>query len=176
MNRIIAGLLLVAAFARPASTADRPDPAALKFFEQRVRPVLANRCFECHGPQKQKNGLRLDSLAALLKGGDSGPALKPGKPDESLLLHVLRDGKPVQMPPKSRLPNQEIADLAAWIKMGAPWPDSDTSVRPGSSKTGPLFTPMDRDHWAFRALADPKPPAVRDGGWVQSPIDNFILA
>src|SRR5262245_1182806 len=78
----------------------KPDAAAGKFFEDRVRPVLANRCFKCHGAEKQKNGLRLDSLEAMLKGGITGPAVKPGQPDESLLIGAIRHGELFQMPPK----------------------------------------------------------------------------
>src|ERR1017187_8545840 len=80
------------------------DEAARKFFETSVRPVLANRCFQCHGPEMQKGKLRVDSLAAILRGGRSGPALPAGKPDESLLIQAIRHDCLVQMPPKMKLP------------------------------------------------------------------------
>src|SRR5690348_14714566 len=95
---------------------------AVKFFEERVRPVLAENCHGCHGPQKQKGGLRLDSRAAVLRGGDSGPAVLPGKPDDSLLVQAVRHGERLQMPPKRRLVPRAVADLTAWVRMGVPWP------------------------------------------------------
>ena len=121
----IAGALLLLI----AAAASAADPAALKFFEERVRPILADRCLSCHGPDKQKGHLRLDSSAALLKGGDRGPAIVPGKPDDSLLVSAIRHGETVQMPPKTKLPPQEIADLTAWVKNGAPWPTTAADVR-----------------------------------------------
>src|SRR3954469_16150846 len=87
---LAAALLL--AWPVPLLRAAGPDPAATKFFEQKVRPVLATRCFECHGPAKQKGGLRLDSLPTILRGGDRGPAVRPGKPEESPLVTAVRHG------------------------------------------------------------------------------------
>src|SRR4051794_4806489 len=85
----------------PARAEDaKPDAAKAEFFESKVRPVLVESCVGCHGPQKQKAGLRLDSRAALLEGGDSGPAIRPGDPDGSRLVEVIRYGSDVQMPPK----------------------------------------------------------------------------
>ena len=90
----------------PAAFSGEPDQAAeairLKFFEQSVRPLLAQNCYACHGEKKQKGGLRLDSIEAILKGGESGPALVPGKPDESLLVSASNYAGP-EMPPKGRL-------------------------------------------------------------------------
>src|SRR3954470_20105831 len=106
-------LRVVAGPARAAGekAAGKQDSAAVTFFETRVRPVLAERCYKCHGPDKQKNGLRVDSLAALLKGGATGPAVRPGKPEESLLIGAVRHGELFQMPPRTKLPAREIADL-----------------------------------------------------------------
>src|SRR5713226_7720343 len=89
-----------------------------EFFEARVRPVLAENCFSCHGPKKQKGGLRLDSAAYLLKGSDSGPVVIKGDPEKSLLIQAVRHAGDVRMPPKKRLPDAVIADLAAWVKLG----------------------------------------------------------
>src|SRR5437762_1847910 len=83
-----------------AVAAEMPPTAAADFFERRVRPVLAEHCYSCHGPAKQKSGLRLDSLAALLKGGDGGPVVRSGDPENSLLIHALRHDGPTKMPPK----------------------------------------------------------------------------
>ena len=97
-----------------------------EFFEKRVRPVLVERCYECHGEKKQKGGLRLDSAASVLKGGDSGPALVPGKPEESRLIKGISWSDPdFQMPPKNKLSEAEIGSLTEWVKMGAP--DSRTN-------------------------------------------------
>src|SRR5690242_1812246 len=95
---LVAGLLLPGPAARPACAADpRPSPDDVRFFETRIRPVLADRCFKCHGPEKQKSGLRLASAEAIRKGGDSGrPLVVPGKPDESLLLRAVRHADGVE--------------------------------------------------------------------------------
>src|SRR5262245_49409047 len=97
------------------------DPAA-RHFVDRVKPLLESRCISCHGADKQKGGLRLDSRAAALKGGESGAALVPGKPAESLLLKAVMHAKPeLGMPPKEKLTTNDIAVLERWIKDGAPW-------------------------------------------------------
>src|SRR5207248_4265958 len=94
---------------------------AVEFFEKSVRPILATRCQGCHGPAKQKGGLRLDARASILAGGSTGPAVVPGKPEESLLVDAINYGETYQMPPKSKLPDEEIATLTRWVKIGAPW-------------------------------------------------------
>jgi hypothetical protein len=152
-----------------------PSPAEVKFFEERVRPVLVQRCQGCHGPQKQRSGLRVDSPEALRKGGEHGPALAD-KADESLLLKVVSRGEPFQMPPRDKLPDRERADLITWIRMGAPWPGGSVAVRPNPEKGGPNFTAADRAFWAFQKPTEPNLPAVRDRAWVRTPIDQFILA
>src|SRR5688572_6925284 len=102
-----AGVALVCLFvaASPAQSAEPApaDDAAVEFFERKIRPLLVKRCFECHGPDvdEPKGGLRMDSRAALLKGGDSGPAIKPRSPGESLLIDAINYGEIYQMPPKS---------------------------------------------------------------------------
>ena len=110
--RTASAVLLLALAASP-SLAAPPDAAAVKFFEDKVRPVLATRCYSCHGPAKQKGNLRLDSRAAVLHGGDSGPSLQSGKPDESLLLKAVRQAGELKMPPSGKLKAAEVADLAA---------------------------------------------------------------
>ena len=120
---LVAALVLPGLLARPAFAADpRPSPEDDRFFETRIRPVLADRCFECHGPEKQKAALRLDSAEAIRKGGDSGrPLVVPGKPDEGLLLRAVRHADGVEkMPPDGKLKEPEIADLCAFLtRMGA---------------------------------------------------------
>src|SRR5262249_16811690 len=106
--------------AQPATSAPA-DPAAAEFFEKSVRPILSARSHGCHGPCKQKGGLRLDARASILVGGSTGPAIVPGKPRESLLVDAINYGTTYQMPPKSKLPASEIATLTDWVKRGAPW-------------------------------------------------------
>jgi hypothetical protein len=109
-----------------------PEPPAFDFFAQRVLPVLRDSCIECHGARKQKGRLRVDSLAGLLKGGQSGAAVKVGDPDSSLIVQAIRyrPDADEQMPPKGKLPDQQIAELSAWVKMGAPWPATVPFIAP----------------------------------------------
>src|SRR5690349_12061745 len=99
------------------------EPVNAEFFERKVRPILAAHCVSCHGPQKQKAGLRLDSKAGFTKGGDTGALVKPGDPDASLLVRVIRYDGDIKMPQKGKLADADIATLTAWVKGGAPWPD-----------------------------------------------------
>ncbi len=112
------------------------DPAAVEYFEKSVRPILAERCFGCHGPSKQKGGLRLDARAAILAGGATGPAVVPGNAKESLLVDAINYGETYQMPPKSKLPDAEIATLTEWVRRGAPW-----GVEPGRDGSSPSSKP-----------------------------------
>ncbi len=153
-----------------------PDASARKFFETNVRPVLANRCFQCHGPEMQKGKLRVDSLSALVQGGRSGSAFKAGKPDDSLLIQAIRHDGAVQMPPKMKLPAKEIADLTAWVKMGAPWPDAKVVAKIDVKDSEPVFTKEQLSHWAFQPVRKPMTPTVKNANWVRSPIDAFILS
>ena len=159
--------------AKPASPA--VDPKASEFFENKVRPVLAERCLECHGPETQKGNLRLDSLAAMLKGGDSGPALVPGKPDESLIVQVIGYTSDIKMPPKSKLPEREIADLTQWVKLGAPWPNSQPAD-PQKKPAGAEITDAQRAFWAFQPPREPAVPAIEQDDWSRSALDRFVLA
>jgi hypothetical protein len=175
-------LLLVGAslVASPCAAADDPEPnfSSAEFFEKRVRPVLVDNCVPCHGPEKQKGGLRLDSRPALMMGGDSGPAVVPGEPDKSKLVQAVRYAGEPRMPPKGKLPADQVAVLAAWVKMGAPWPDA-AGVRP-TGGTAFTITEKDRAFWAFCSVREPTIPSFsRDSqrsAWIKSPIDAFILA
>jgi mono/diheme cytochrome c family protein len=123
--------------------ADTPSPAAIEFFEKRIRPVLADNCHSCHGPKKQSAGLRLDSAEGLHQGSDNGPILLRGQPDKSLLIEVIRYEGDTKMPPKAKLLPEQIADLTQWVKMGAPWPASKKSDTVVSDFT---------KHWAFQPI------------------------
>ncbi len=170
LNRLRPGLLALALAAVPAS-ADDAQRAALAFFEKEVRPILVERCHECHSGKMQKGGLRVDHIGYLKTGGDTGPALFPGKPGESPLIEAVRRGNPdFQMPPKTPLPDAEIAVLEKWIKIGAPWPDD------GPDKlvvTTGGFTKTQRDYWFFQPVTNVKPPKAGDD-WARNDIDRFI--
>ncbi len=144
---------------------------SLEFFEKRVRPVLVESCYECHGEKKQKGGLRLDSAAAVLKGGDSGPALVPGQPAESRLIKAISWSDPdFQMPPKNKLPDAAIAALTEWVKLGAPDPRTN---QPSAIRRLP--SPV-TNHWAYKPLQKSTPPVTKDPAWPRSDIDRFVLA
>ncbi len=149
------------------------SPNALAFFESKVRPLLIERCNECHGEKKQKGGLRLDSKEGWQKGGDTGPALVPGRPDESLLIQAVRRQNPdLQMPPKAKLAESEIETLVQWVKMGGPDPRDTVPVK----STARRSLEEERKHWAYQPIAQPNPPPVKNSEWPRGAIDRFILA
>jgi hypothetical protein len=149
------------------------EPAT--FFEQNVRPILQANCFTCHShaAKKSKGGLMLDSRDAVLKGGDRGPALVPGKPDESLLIKAVgRHDDDLKMPPSASLAGEQIATLNEWIKLGAPWSaKAAMTARPPGT-----ITDEDRRWWAFRPVKAPLVPEPRTTSHETSPIDAFIIA
>jgi hypothetical protein len=157
----------------PRARGDEPTPAQLRFFEEKVRPLLAENCQRCHGGQKQKGHLRLDSLASVLTGGDNGPAIVPGKPEESLLIDAVHyDG--LEMPPTGKLDDEQVATLTRWVAIGAPWPALDRDQpRPAPEKSA--IREADRSFWAFRPLSEPRVPDGPEDGWTRNPIDRFIL-
>ncbi len=122
--------LLACLFVASPATAQKPD----ELFEKKVRPLLLSKCLGCHGPEKRKGGLQLDATG-IAKGGETGPVVVPGKPDESLLIQAVRQTGALKMPPKEKLKEQEIADLAAWVKAGAVWPDAPTIAPMGTTNT-----------------------------------------
>ncbi|MDA1165845.1 MAG: PSD1 and planctomycete cytochrome C domain-containing protein, partial [Planctomycetota bacterium] len=142
--------------------------ADLDFFERRVRPLLVERCVECHGPKKQESGLRLDSRRMILKGGDSGPAVLARSPDESLLLTAVRRSGDLKMPPDAPLNPNEIDALARWVQLGTPWPDENADQR--------FETTKGTSHWAFQPVVTPTIPASGNSGWAKTDIDRFVLA
>ena len=149
-------------------------------FEKKVRPLLAERCWRCHGAEQAKGGLRLDTADALLAGGESGPAVVPGKPDESPLIAAVRYSDGLKMPPKGKLSDAEVLELTEWVRAGAIWPGGASAPASPSpeptKKAGPPSLEDGKSFWAFQPPRDPSPPAVRDAAWVRSPIDRFILA
>jgi mono/diheme cytochrome c family protein len=154
------------------------SPQAAEFFEARVRPVLAENCYSCHGPAQQMAGLRLDSRASVLKGSMNGPVLVPGDPEKSALIRAIRYNGAVKMPPPGKLPNPVIETLTAWVKIGAPWPSTPISSAAGSATpaSGFVITAAQKRHWAFQPVRKPPLPAVKNKAWLTSPIDGFVLA
>jgi len=136
------------------------------FFERQVRPVLVEKCGGCHGPKKQSGGLRLDSRAAILQGGDSGPAITLDKPMKSLLLEAVRREGDVEMPPEETLKPQAIAALEQWVKLGAPWPKGDVPL---------VEVDPAKDHWAFQPVKRPEIPRGDFDSAVLTPIDAFVF-
>lgn len=160
-------------------TTEPIDPiAAAEFFETSVRPLLIERCYDCHNEDVQESALRLDSLQAMIDGGDRGPAIKPGDAKNSLLIHAVNHSEAeLQMPEGDKLSASEIQNLAKWINDGAIWPGQKAEQRKwNDASEGPLFSEDDRNFWAFRAPQLPAPPHVNDESWVQSELDRFVLA
>jgi hypothetical protein len=142
-------------------------PADAEFFEKRVRPIFAENCTSCHGPKKQMGGLRLDSGEAVSKGGDDGPVVKPGDPQNSRLIQAIRQIGELKMPPKKKLPAEAIDILTAWVLEGAKWHRTERSSAAEANW---------KRHWAFRPISRPLPPNVKDPTWPRTPVDRFILA
>jgi mono/diheme cytochrome c family protein len=146
LRAVIFALLL----ALPATAA---DPAAVEHFEKAVRPLLVQHCQKCHG-EKAKGGLKLDSRAGVLKGGDTGPAVVPGDAAKSLLVRAVRSDGELKMPPAGKLKPAEIDAIAKWVADGAVWPAADTVVS-AAKPVGPLFTDEQRKFWRSNPLNGP---------------------
>ncbi len=181
LSRIIGTLALAAvmvvAAAVPVRAAD-PSPEQLKFFEEKIRPLLVERCYECHTADKHQGDVRLDLREAVFP-----QLIAPGQPDQSRLIQVLRyDPNDTQMPPKGKLPPAQLELLTEWVKQGAPWPaDAPTGAKPVAAfprrENGDIdFQATAQTHWAYRAIARPVPPTVASLDQVKSPIDAFVLA
>ena len=194
MLRFFAAIAVLFAATRGAWAADAAAPSAeqVEFFEKQVRPVLVNRCQACHGAKKQEAGLRLDSREAILAGIDGSPVMTPGDPDKSRLVQVVRYDGDVQMPPEGKLPENELASLTTWIKIGAPWPRKGepeasasglASANAASKNRGvdaprspaEMFSEARKSHWAYQPVTLPPLPAVQNAAWCATPVDAFIL-
>ena len=153
-------LLTLCAFlaAMPIAADEKAD-----FFEMRIRPVLAKNCFSCHTATKM-GGLVMESRDSLLKGGQSGPALRDGDPDNSLLIQAVRHThERLKMPPSGKLEEREIADLVTWIRDGAVWPE--TPIPATKTGHGSKISAEQRAWWAFQRVKKPAPPAVKNAAW-----------
>jgi hypothetical protein len=169
---------IVPASAALGSDSPRANDATLsaveqQFFEKQVRPLLIMHCYQCHSSEAKvlKGGLHLDNRGGWMKGGDTGPAVVPGSPEKSLLIEAIRY-QSLEMPPRGKLPESDIAVLERWVGMGAPDPRTDhPPQRPAQRVPG-----AGSSHWAFRPIAEPAVPRPRDGFWSRSDADRFILA
>ncbi|MCA8987223.1 MAG: DUF1549 domain-containing protein, partial [Planctomycetaceae bacterium] len=146
------------------------SPEDLAFFEEKIRPVLIQHCYECHSPESKsvKGGLLVHTREALAAGGDSGPAVVPGDVAESLLLSAMKFDS-FEMPPQGKLPDQIIRDFETWIQKGAPDPRDGTAPQQHSE----IDLEAGRQFWAFQPVTKPVPPEVAG---VDEPIDRFVLA
>ena len=148
--------------------------ARAEFFELKVRPLLSEHCFRCHGPDQQQGGLRLDQLAAILTGGESGPAVVPGSPDESLLVEALNYDS-LEMPPDGQLSQTQIDILKEWIQQGAYWPGADPSSMTVAVRKNMDITDQDRQWWSFQPRKrHPVPVVPHFSARTLNPIDTFI--
>src|SRR6185503_9164189 len=167
------------------------------FFEAKIRPVLAEQCYECHNAQKHKGGLALDSRAGWEKGGDSGPAIVPGKAEESLLIKALRHTDPELKMPRNapKLDERVIADFVEWVNMGAPDPREQPVAKSSEKQRTWSETLAERKKWwCFQPIKNPPSPDIRSLKskvqslnkpgfpafdselWSKNPIDGFVLA
>ncbi len=175
--RLVSVILCLGACALSAEEADQPSPADIEFFEKRVRPVLSERCWDCHGKDNAESELRLDELAAILRGGLQGPAINLKQPERSLMLLAVNHADRLHMPPRSKIPQREIDALTEWVKRGAPWPGvARPQGIPVLEWKEQELPPEARSFWAFRPVSDPPPPKVERLDWCRSPLDRFVLA
>lgn len=191
-SRVLQTVLMAAVLAcLPTHLAQAAPPAGglsdeEHFFETQIRPLLVENCFKCHGTEKQKGGLRLDSPRAALKGGDTGPAVVPGDRIASLMIRAVHygagdyAGEELEMPPKKKLPAESIALLEKWVAMGAPWPETAGAHAEGDAgkEVDPrvAIRSAAETHWAFQPVLKPSLPEVKNIDWVKTPIDRFVLS
>ena len=162
---------------RPGATqAQPPTKDQLQFFESRIRPIFADNCYQCHSPANgaPRGGLVLDWKGGWEQGGSSGPVIVPGNPDESILIQAVRH-EGFQMPPGRKLADNQVNDLVAWVRMGAPDPRTSRPAVAGAAAAA-AYGGSGRKHWAFQPVSRPTPPRVANDAWVANDIDRFVLA
>lgn len=168
MPRWLAILVSAFAFAGP------PPAGNAEFFEKKIRPILAGKCFACH-TSSRLGGLRLDSRESMLEGGKRGPAIVPGDPEKSLLIDAVSRTHELKMPPSGPLETAEVADLRAWVKSGAMWPEHSEPLVRRAGPHAPI-TKEQRAFWAFQPIRKPPEPEVKNTAWAKTPVDRFVLA
>ena len=177
-RRLCLRAILPALFVFGQSGNVRSSDRDWKFFENKVRPLLANECYECHGAKKTKGNLRLDHISHILKGGDTGPALVPGNAKGSLIIEAVQRTDPdFAMPPKSELTASQVAILEKWISDGAPWPPQEPAPNQGKVTDQHGFRKEDYQWWAVQPVSDPQPPQLGKGwatAWAKNDVDRFV--
>src|SRR5262245_37133627 len=169
------GLLACSGLNRAAAK-PQTNPEQIEFFEAKIRPLLSSKCFACHGGETPMAKLNLSTAAGFFKGGESGPVVVKGEPENSRLIGAVNYQGQIKMPPTGKLSDAEIADLVAWIKIGAPWPNAIGTEAVAEKPKGYQFTAEQRRFWAFQPVKEPAPPIVKNTAWCKSPIDRFVLA
>ena len=175
VKAIFVSLTMLVATTLFARAAQADETAGIEFFEKRVRPVLANNCFNCHSAfNNSMGGLRVDDRNGLIQGGGRGPAVVPGDPEKSRLIQAIRQTGDLKMPPKKKLSDEEIADLTIWVADGAAWPEPKLPASIG--KSAAEYEQLRKEHWAWQPLKRAQVPQVRDASWPRDDLDRFILA
>ncbi len=176
LNALLPVCLGIAACASTFAEEKAATPQQLEFFEKQVRPLLAKHCYQCHSANAKRveGSLLLDRRDAHLRGGDSGPAIVPGDAENSLLIEAVRY-ESYEMPPKGKLPKEEIETLVSWVNTGAPWPDEEA---PTSNAAIDEFDLEQRkaDFWVWQPIAKVDPPIVQNKSWPRNDIDRFLLS
>src|SRR4051794_18766590 len=182
---------VVCAGATPATPAPVPaaTPAGIEFFETKIRPVLVEQCYRCHSAkaEKLKAKLLLDTRDGILKGGESdNPGIVPGNLDDSTLIRAIRwEDEGLQMPPKKKLPADQIASFETWVKMGAPMPPTAQGAKPAALAVGPATQPAPlhglslsegRKFWSFIPPREQPVPVTTKPDWARNDVEKFILA
>ena len=148
----------------------------LEFFESKVRPLLIEKCYDCHGPDSEpiEGGLSLGSRSNILTGGDTGPAIIVGDAAKSLLIDAINYGEVYEMPPDTKMSDDEIAILTKWVDSNAAWP-TETNTEVVEQKKAFDLESRKADHWCWQPIKNPRTPEVKDEQWPRDAIDNFIL-
>ncbi len=179
-RRMSAATLLTAAFAvaqAPTGQQALQQTAAQNdYFEKNVRPVFVKNCQMCHNAKAKTSQLDLTSSAGFLAGGASGPIFSKEHAEDSRILKAIGYEESLKMPPMGKLKAEEIASITEWVKMGAPWPGGDQAAAAPPAKPPVSFTPEQRAFWAFQPMKNPTPPPVKGTAWVQTAVDQFVLA
>jgi hypothetical protein len=179
-TRWIRAIVLAAVFTvgvvTPGLRADNPSPEDAELFEKKIRPILVDKCQKCHGSQRQKGGLRLDSRKAAFKGGETGPVIVVGHPEKSELVRAVNyEADGFQMPPTGKLDADSIAVLTDWVRRGAPWPAEATGA--ASQRPPSRFDFAERaKHWSFQPLRPGVPPSGAERSWTGNPVDCFLAS
>ncbi|HIC33207.1 MAG TPA: DUF1549 domain-containing protein, partial [Gammaproteobacteria bacterium] len=174
---VVTSISLLVVKAQQSSVNQSPSVEQVEFFEATIRPLLVEKCFQCHSSRTATpfGGLRLDSREGLLIGGDSGPAVVPGQSQASAIVQRIQ-GSPVLMPPTGRLDDDEITALTRWVDMGAPWPVT-TASDDMPDPSAPFDLPLRKQqHWAWHPVQKVEPPRVNDSSWTATVVDRFIQA